>query len=397
MNAPQSPKVLPNNLTLRDINLLLVDAGFAPLDKAGLGTLRERVEREHFILMLIEAAQNPSARQAVSDALRRSGLLTPAAPVGETAAPAASTAPAASVAPAASTAPASPPSSARPNPTPLPAGGGAAPVGHGGGFPSSTVRAPARPLDDLDDIWPAPGPEPEESDEDIPDFDEPPVPLPSSRRAPAGATPPRTGGPVTVRSVRFDPREARPVDDWHVYGGKAALTFSRTTTRQGLATVAIDAALTKEGGGIDWDSKIRLQISARELPVFTAFFLGLLPSIDFGSHGDQNKSFAAEWQDKGGWRIVYAKVSAAGQALRALPIEPPDVAVIASLALEQYGLLFPGLAPSELRRVLEESLRGYAPARRAMRGESSAAARPATGRPVAGRTASGRPGPGGDG
>lgn len=83
----------------------------------------------------------------------------------------------------------------------------------------------------------------------------------------------------------------------HVYGARAALTFESDRTPAGTPTVAIDAARCISARRYDWQRKVRIQLTARELPVVAAVLLRLRPECRFTNHGPANdKGLAIAWQ-----------------------------------------------------------------------------------------------------
>ena len=125
---------------------------------------------------------------------------------------------------------------------------------------------------------------------------------------------------------------AQPHISKHVYGGKAALCFEIDETRHGIPTMALDAAMSCGVRVFDWQGKIRLQLTQGELPVVAAVLLGYRPSCEFRSHGpNKDKGFSVEHQGS----KVFVKVFAAGEAMRAVPMELPDVYQVSALFLRQ--------------------------------------------------------------
>jgi len=118
----------------------------------------------------------------------------------------------------------------------------------------------------------------------------------------------------------------------HVYGGRAALCFETDETRHGVPTIAVDAAIACSVRDYDWPGKIRLQLTQGELPVVAAVLLGALPSCEFKSHGpNKDKGFSVEHQGN----KVFVRVFAAGEPMRAVPMELSDVYQVSALFLRQ--------------------------------------------------------------
>jgi len=68
-----------------------------------------------------------------------------------------------------------------------------------------------------------------------------------------------------------------------VYGRSAALAFSAGENSKGHATVIVDAAVAKDGGGYDWNNKLRVMLSSSEIVVALVVFTGDSPRATFSS------------------------------------------------------------------------------------------------------------------
>jgi len=120
---------------------------------------------------------------------------------------------------------------------------------------------------------------------------------------------------------------------WHVYG-KSALCFDADATRNGIPTVSIDACPSIAPRKYDWNSKIRIQLTAQELPVVAAVLLGYQKQCEFKNHGkENNKGFSMEDQsDK-----VFCRVFTRG-VVHAVPISEGDRFHVTALFLRQIRL-----------------------------------------------------------
>ncbi|MDT4852015.1 hypothetical protein FQZ97_862310 [compost metagenome] len=128
---------------------------------------------------------------------------------------------------------------------------------------------------------------------------------------------------------------------FHVYGGKAALCFEADTTRNGVHTIALDAATVTGPKQYNWGKKVRLQLTRSELPIVAAVLLGALKRCEFKNHGqDNSKGFSLERQDGG---KVFIKVMAKGESVKAVPVEAPDVFFITALFVRQLQKGLPWL------------------------------------------------------
>ena len=139
----------------------------------------------------------------------------------------------------------------------------------------------------------------------------------------------------------------------HVYGGKAALCFEIDETRHGIPTIALDAAMSCGVREYDWQGKVRLQLTQGELPVVAAVLLGSLPSCEFRSHGaNKDKGFSVEHQGT----KLFVKVFAAGESIRAVPMELPDVYQVSSLFLRQLRYQSPWLDATGVINLIQATL-----------------------------------------
>lgn len=143
-----------------------------------------------------------------------------------------------------------------------------------------------------------------------------------------------------------------------VFGHSAALVFEAESTRKEVPTIAVDAALAvpsadKAAPGpksYDWASKLRLQMTPRELPMVTAVHLGYRQSFQSGNHGGQGKGFSLERQsDKG---VVFWRVYAPGVSPRAVPIDSADSFYVTALLMAQLVRVLPGTPPDLIPLIL---------------------------------------------
>ncbi len=143
------------------------------------------------------------------------------------------------------------------------------------------------------------------------------------------------------QTIRTSGKSGTERAKFHVYGGKAALCFEEDTTRGGIQTIALDAAISVGPKTYDWKNKVRIQMTRAELPVVAAVLLGKRQSCEFKSHGeDKSKGFSMERQAGG---KVFVKVFEKGQGVKAVPIEAPDVFYVASIFLLQIRRSAPWL------------------------------------------------------
>ena len=144
----------------------------------------------------------------------------------------------------------------------------------------------------------------------------------------------------------------------HVYGRRAALCFEADTTRQGVHTVAVDAAQAAGERRYDWGGKIRLQLTEAELPQMACVLFGWLPRFEATAHGPaHDKGLTLEHQ---GVRI-FARVFARDAGVRAVPIEAPDIYRIGSLVLRQLRKNSPWLTGTDILNLLRATVGRQAP------------------------------------
>jgi len=137
----------------------------------------------------------------------------------------------------------------------------------------------------------------------------------------------------------------------HVYGGQGALTFELDTTMSGVPTLAIDAAKSSGPRQYDWKSKIRVQLTAQELPIVASIFLGYTKGCEFMNHGpDKNKGFAFERQQG----KIYCKLFSKG-TVYGVPILPADIYYIGTLFLGQLQKQSPWLDMAGISMMLRGS------------------------------------------
>ncbi len=179
------------------------------------------------------------------------------------------------------------------------------------------------------------------------------VPRPSPEASPPPNPPDPGGSPLPARGR---------APEWvsvHVYGGKAALCFEADETRDGVATVALDAAAATGPQQYDWKNKLRLQLTRQELPTVLAVLCGFAPRAEFKNHGaNKDKGFSVEHQgDKLFWR-VFAREG----GVRAVPMAPEDAFYTAGLFLRQLRKAAPWMGAGDLlalaQRVLTPPPRG---------------------------------------
>src|SRR5690554_1616002 len=133
----------------------------------------------------------------------------------------------------------------------------------------------------------------------------------------------------------------------HVYGGKAALTWSADETRNGEPTIRLEGAKAVGERQYDWSSKIAVQFTRDELTCAVATLTGALPKMEGKNHGvgDQTgKGF--EIVDQG--KNFFVKVFAPNAGVCAVPMTPEDAFTVTSIILKQMRKGKPWLSGNDL-------------------------------------------------
>lgn len=184
--------------------------------------------------------------------------------------------------------------------------------GPGDGWPESD-------LDFDDDAAPPPWAPP-----DADAFSSPPHP----EAAPARAAPAHSAAAAAPAAARVLPR------GHHVYGAKAALRVEqdrwRTDDPVRCHTLRLEVAPALGERRYDWEHKIAVQLTARELPGFAAVMLNLLPQLQAQGHGVLNDKWF-ECRRQAGSVLVRV-----GQGRRgcAIPVAAGDLYELTLLALD---------------------------------------------------------------
>lgn len=125
------------------------------------------------------------------------------------------------------------------------------------------------------------------------------------------------------------PLEASSRGGMHIYGGRGALAFEPCKSRAGKLALSVDAAVSTGVRQYNWREKIVVQLTEKEMLLLYAVLRGYLTHFEATAHGEANdKSFFIENQG----HKFYVKVAQKGRPMVALPVEPPDAAML-TLAL----------------------------------------------------------------
>lgn len=172
---------------------------------------------------------------------------------------------------------------------------------------------------------------------------DPPAQVQKESVAPSGNRP-QAQAPHHPQEER---RGDRDYTSHHVYGGKAALTWSADETRNGEPTIRLEGAKAVGERQYDWSSKIAVQFTRDELTCAVATLTGALPKMEGKNHGvgDQTgKGF--EIVDQG--TNFFVKVFAPNAGVCAVPMTPEDAFTVTSILLKQMRKGKPWLSGQDL-------------------------------------------------
>jgi len=147
---------------------------------------------------------------------------------------------------------------------------------------------------------------------------------------------------------------ALPLAGMHVYGSAAALYVAPERGRNGDALVRLEIALKKgrSANTFDWEHKIAVQLTLRELPVFVCVLYGWVPRLDWNNRGkDHVKSIRMEHQKT----HLYLTIREAADSA-AIQISPPDAFRVSTLCVAQLRQNFPGVDAQEMLTSLRNTV-----------------------------------------
>ncbi|KRW83764.1 hypothetical protein [Marinobacter sp. P4B1] len=168
-------------------------------------------------------------------------------------------------------------------------------------------------------------------------------------RAHQGNNPPASNRPQNQAPAQpqGERRGDKDYTSHHVYGGKAALTWSADETRNGEPTIRLEGAKSIGERQYDWSNKIAVQFTRDELTCAVATLTGALPKMEGKNHGvgDQTgKGF--EIVDQG--TNFFVKVFAPNAGVCAVPMTPEDAFTVTSIILKQMRKGKPWLSGQDL-------------------------------------------------
>jgi hypothetical protein len=141
-------------------------------------------------------------------------------------------------------------------------------------------------------------------------------------------------------------------EDFHIYGGTAALTVSPGKNKAGYAVVFIDAAEANQPRQYDWGSKITVMLTPEEMIVALAVVTGGVPSASFKHHG-KTKDKWMQIQHQGS--NVFIKVGQAN-VVRAIPLGPVDAFNFAALLTAQIKSNVPEGARADVTQLVQSTV-----------------------------------------
>jgi|GEM_PF-713465 len=193
---------------------------------------------------------------------------------------------------------------------------------------------------------PSQGPSPAPTRQNLPAAQPPsPARQPEPSRTAPPASRPSAEAPAAASGEQKRERVGK-----HVYGSRAALYFEADVSRQDFPTIYVDAADAIGTRQYDWPNKIRIQLTAHELPVITAVLLGLLPEAEFKNHGE-NKDKGFSIKDQG--RHLFMEVWAKDQKKKAVQIIPEDAFYLSHIFIRQMRQSAPWMSGMDLISALK--------------------------------------------
>lgn len=120
-----------------------------------------------------------------------------------------------------------------------------------------------------------------------------------------------------------------------LFGRHAAIHVTEDRNQHGRPTLALEGAF-KAGAKYDWEQKLSLQLTLRELPVFACTCLGWRNACLFDKRGGSGKGLSLEWQED---RIFVRLWQGTGQQYQ-VQAEPADIFHLAGLAVRQCQALY---------------------------------------------------------
>ena len=123
----------------------------------------------------------------------------------------------------------------------------------------------------------------------------------------------------------------------HVYSSNACMQLKAHVSKSGFKTVLLEFAI-KKNEGFDWQNKIAMELTKRELPVLIAIALNIIEIAVFKDRGAKGNNLLIEHQGVN----MYIKAHK-GERVVQIPVESFDAMYAANLALSQLAANYPTL------------------------------------------------------
>ena len=140
------------------------------------------------------------------------------------------------------------------------------------------------------------------------------------------------------------------LNGYTVFGRRAAIHVTEDSNRHGRPTLSIDGAF-KVDNDYDWQQKLTLQLTLRELPIFACTCLGWRSKCVFDKRGGSGKGLALEWQKAG----LFVRLWHGTGRQYQVQADTSDVFHLSALALGQCQALY-GLDGAGVHMALRATL-----------------------------------------
>ena len=123
----------------------------------------------------------------------------------------------------------------------------------------------------------------------------------------------------------------------HVYSSNACMQLKAHVSKSGFKTVLLEFAI-KKNEGFDWQNKIAMELTKRELPVVIAIALNLMQVAAFKDRGAKDNNLLITHQGVN----LFIKAQKGDRKVQ-IPVESFDAMYAANLALSQLAANYPTL------------------------------------------------------
>ena len=142
---------------------------------------------------------------------------------------------------------------------------------------------------------------------------------------------------------------APELDKVRVYGARAAILMEEVLTRSGMATVNLEGAPMGPGRRADWDAKVVVQVSPRELPGVVAVLHGWQHAVEATHQGPaRNRGYRLRHEPDG--HLTVGVFDPRG--LHVARVELAERLAMAMLSLQRLALAYPGVSLGQLHTTL---------------------------------------------